>query len=212
MTCERSEQLLALREEGALSPRLARRVTEHLDGCGRCRALQLELGRGRRWIESAPPPPLAEDDFETVRRGVWREIEARRLESRRSVSLSRALAFAGASFAAAVLGAIWLARQSPKPALARLSPPTTAPRTASLPAPTPSSALSSRPAPPAVASVSRPPATRVARAARRRSAPGDTGFSRIEFRTANPNVRVIWLVKKGREESSVRAGRKEEVS
>jgi hypothetical protein len=36
---------------------------------------------------------------------------------------------------------------------------------------------------------------------------------RIEFRTANPNVRIIWLVRKGEDKSSsLKAGRIEEVS
>jgi hypothetical protein len=42
---------------------------------------------------------------------------------------------------------------------------------------------------------------------------GESAVERIEFRTGNPNVRIIWLVKKGEEKSSsFGAGRIEEVS
>jgi hypothetical protein len=213
MTCERWGKLLALQQEGALSSRDACRVAEHLEGCGRCRALQRELVQSRHWIESAPAPIFAEEDFAAVRRGVWREIQARRLHSRRGASTARNRAFAAAGLAAAVLGVIWLARRAPEPALERLASPAAAPHAASLPAPS-SAGASGRPAAPAVASVVSAPAARVARAARRRRAAlGEAAFSRIEFRTANPNVRVIWLVEKGRKDSSApMAGRKQEVS
>jgi hypothetical protein len=215
MRCESSGRLLALREDGALSPKEARRVAEHLEGCGRCRALQRALAQGRRWIESAPPPPLAEEDFAAVRRGVWREIEVRGLGSRRSAFVARALGFAAAGLAAAALGVIWLVRQAPEPALERLAPPTAAPLAVALPQPS-SGGKSARPAVPAAASSAGSPAreARVVRAARRRAVPaGEPGFSRIEFRTANPNVRVIWLVGKGRGDSAApTAGRNQEVS
>lgn len=214
MRCESSVRLLALREDGGLSPREARRLAEHLEGCGRCRALRRELAQGRRWIESAPPPPLAEEDFAAVRRGVWRVIEARGLDSRRSAFVARALGVAAAGLAAAALGVIWLAREAPEPALERVAPPTATPLTTALPEPS-SAGKSARLAVPPAASSSVSPAraARVVRAARRRAVPaGEPAFSRIEFRTANPNVRVIWLVEKGRGDSSAPpAGRHQEV-
>jgi hypothetical protein len=215
MRCESSGKLLALREDGALSPREARRMAEHLEGCGRCRALQRELAQGRRWIESTPPPPLAQEDLAAVRRGVWRVIEARGLDSSRSAFVARALGFAAAGLAAVALGVIWLARRAPEPALERLALPTAAPLTTALPGPS-SAGKSARSAVPAAASSSVSPAraARVVRAAHRRAVPaGEPGFSRIEFRTANPNVRVIWLVEKGRGDSAAPpAGRNQEVS
>ena len=214
MTCERSEKLLALPDEGAVSPRHARRLAAHLQGCGRCRSLQRELARSRQWIESAPSPPLADEDFAAVRRGVWREIETRGLDSRGGASTSRSLGLAAAGLAAMALGTIWLARRAPEPASPSPVAPAVAPLVAAVPEP-PSAGASERPAAPAVASsaVSPAPVERVARAARRRAAPArEPGFSRIEFRTANPNVRVIWLVEKGRGVSSAPpAGRNQEV-
>jgi putative zinc finger protein len=215
MTCERSRKLLALRERDVLSPRQARHVAAHLEGCEGCRALQRELARSRRWIESAPAPPLAEEDFAAMRRGVWRGIEARGLNSRRRASVSRSLAFAATGLFAAAFGVMWLARRAPEPAIETLAPSTAPPLAAALPERS-SAGTTVRPAATEAASSAAPaaPAARMARAARRRAAPArEPAFSRIEFRTANPNVRVIWLVEKGREDSSApTAGRKQEVS
>ncbi len=212
MTCESSGRLLALLEDGGLSRREVRRVAAHLKSCGRCRALQRELARSRRWIESAPAPPLAEEDLAAMRRGVWRQIEELSLDSRRGASTARSLAFAALGLAAAAFGVMWLARGAQEPAPRRVAPPTAAALAAVFPEP---ASTSGAPAAPAAASsaISPAPAGRVARTGRRRASPAvEPGFSRIEFQTANPSVRIIWLVGKGRDASAPPAGRSQEVS
>jgi hypothetical protein len=145
-----------------------------------------------------------------MRRAVWREIEGRRQPE--GAFRPGGLVFAGGAVLAAalVLGvALWL-RPVAQPSSLVTTPvaegpsadPTVAPSMASLPG----------------GELPRVP-TGLARVAPLRphgpapAAPAEPDPVKIEFQTANPNVRIIWLVKKGEAAPHPNSsGRKEEIS
>jgi len=212
MNCRKAERFLPLLASGDLPDRQARRTALHLEVCKRCRAMERGLAQSRLWLERDAAPPLGQAEYAALRRAVWREIEARGTASTKAFPNPGRLAFAGAGlFAAAV--AVFLASRrgpgeagphSPAPAHALVSPASPAPRE-----PRREEIESLVPSPLAVVASRRPP-----RLPRSRTAhAGESGVDRIEFRTANPNVRIIWLVKKGEETSSaLTTGRVQEVS
>jgi len=65
MRCKKTMKLISRRLDGALPPRLASALDEHLATCGRCAS---EAGRVERaWsLLAASPPPRAPDDFEAI--------------------------------------------------------------------------------------------------------------------------------------------------
>ena len=206
MNCKRAEKLLPLLDEG-LGPDAARRVTAHLERCPRCRAVERDLTEARRWLQSAPRPPLGQDEYAAMRREVWRQIEARQLSQDRVSPRFGRLVLVGGGILAAVLAALLIARRSAEPP--RSNAVNTVPSRIAEPLPEPGR--------PATESLAPPTAASPVRIARGNSQPGapraDSGVVRIEFRTANPNVRIIWLVKKGEATSSaLTTGRNEEVS
>ena len=200
MNCRNAKSLLPLFVGRDLDAGVERDVKEHVAACDRCRELERELSSSRAWLASERPP-FAEEDTSAMRRGVWREIEARR-KSEGAFRPGRLVFAGGVALAAALVTALWL-RPRTGPSVA--GPP--APLTAS----TPAAVAAATPHPP-VEELMEPPARRLARALRRR-APAPGVPVKIEFQTANPDVRIIWLVKKG--EAAPRpspAGRIEEVS
>jgi len=213
MRCEKARKLLALESGGDLPGARDRALASHLEVCRRCRAFSEELALAVAWMRSAAEPVISEADYAAMRREVWRRIESGRGARSSSFGAGR-LVLAAAGLLAAVLSLFLLARKSPqespvasaRPAVVEPPPAPPNPTVSSAgPAPSPAHA-----AEPVRVAVSRPP-----RSARRRPvAPaGDSAVERIEFRTANPNVRIIWLVRKGEEKSSsMPAGRTEEVS
>ena len=220
MTCEKARRLLALRSGGDLPGGREAQVSAHLAGCEPCRSLALDLGRSAAWTKEAVPPPLTDTAYAEMRREVWRRIESG--QARPKAGMIGRLAWAAAGIFAAALAAFLLVprpRQGSAvvarrpPAIRPRATPATQPAVSPIPeAPAAASAAASAtsPEPFRVAAVSRP-----RRPARQRSsaAAGDSPVERIEFRTANPNVRIIWLVRKGEEKSSSNAaGRIEEVS
>jgi hypothetical protein len=151
------------------------------------------------WLRSERPP-FAEEDFAAMRRGVWSEIEARR-EPEDAFRPGRLLFAGGVLLAAALVAVLWFRlRNESVVASVRAPVPASTPAAASA---APQLLVENLPAPPA--------ARRRLPARRPRGAEGVP--VRIEFQTANPDVRIIWLVKKG--EAAPRpapAGRIEEVS
>ena len=209
MKCERARRWLPLVAGDDLPEERARTVAAHLEECERCRALEQDLARSRRWLESMPAPPFTESDYAGLRRRVFREIEARGLTAGGASPRTGRLAFAGAGLLAAALAALLLARRAPEKLRVPAASPA-APSAVSAAAETlPPAAEPLAPAPSAASASIRP-----ARGQRRAGAPGrEQGVARIEFSTADPNVRIIWLVKKGDETSSaLTAGRNREVS
>lgn len=152
------------------------------------------------WLRSERPP-FAEEDFAAMRRGVWREIEARR-KSEGAFRPGR-LAFAGgALLAAALVAVLWLRpRNESVVASVRAPVPASPPAAASTAAP--QRLVEDLPA---------PPATR-RRLPARHPRGAEAVPVKIEFQTANPDVRIIWLVKKDEAPPrQIPAGRTEEVS
>jgi hypothetical protein len=137
------------------------------------------------WLRSERPP-FTDEDRAAMRRAVWREIEARR-QPEGGFRPAR-LVLAGTALLAAVLVAVlWL------------RPPASAPLAPVLAAVTrdPATVAEAVQRPPAEESP-RPPATGHARPNVRRRLTEPEGVPvRIEFQTANPEVRIIWLVNKG---------------
>jgi anti-sigma factor RsiW len=209
MNCERAERLLALAAGGDLGDRESSGLQEHLAECDHCRALEGHFSRSRAWLESAPQPPDSEADYADLRRGVWREIERRGVAPAKAFPAGGRAILAGGGLLAAVLAALLFGRRAAEPESA--APVRIAEPSAAAASPGSASPVRDAVAPavsPGLSAESHRPVVR-----RRGTAPepGEETV-RIEFRTANPNVRIIWLVKKGEEKSSALASRNEEVS
>ena len=144
-----------------------------------------EFEKISEWLRSERPP-FSEDDRAAMRRAVWREIEARP-RPERAFRPAR-LALAGA----AVLVAVLIAGPWLRPSALSTDVPVDAAVTAS---PEPAGEAVQRPL---VRESLGPPATGHLRPniRLRRTEPANVPV-RIEFQTANPEVRIIWLVKKG---------------
>ena len=212
MKCSRVERILPLLAGDELEGRRKGEIEEHLAGCEMCRLLQGDLLRGRAWIASIPVPPLGEAESGELRRGVWREIESRGLRAEGVASRYRrfAVSSAAALLAAVLVGLAVLSRGRPGPAA---SPPA-----AAVPAAPERMVMAVAPArtveeveesaaPEPVPAKARPLRAR----AGRHTGAVPSEVVKIEFQTANPDVRIIWLVKKGAETPSA-AGRNQEVS
>jgi len=216
MNCENARNLLALRAGGDLPGSDVARLSGHLEACSGCRALGDELTASVAWVRDSTAPPVAVEEYAAIRRDVWRRIEAGG-ERPRSPLAGRLVLTAAGLFAAA-LAAVILDRRAPRESRTVVAAPPAA--TAAARAVGPSPALAEAPSVPAPAHVVTAGPVRAAASILRRPAgrrspavSGESAVERIEFRTANPNVRIIWLVRKGEEKSSSRAaGRLEEVS
>jgi anti-sigma factor RsiW len=200
------EKVLPLFVGRDLEPARMSEVAAHLAACERCRGLQAELAAGRAFLEASPAPPLSQDDYAELRRAVWRWIETG-TGSPAGGGAGR-LILASAGILAVAFAAILVLR--PRPELPRASGKTAAapreePAVAVLPA-VPREEPASPPAPATFG----PDLRKAVRPAGRRPEPS---VVRIEFQTANPDVRIIWLVKKGEAApAAAPAGRNQEVS
>jgi Putative zinc-finger len=212
MKCSRVERILPPSVGEELEGRQKREVEEHLAACEGCRLLQRDLLRSRAWTASIPAPSLGEAESGELRRGVWREIESRGLRAGEAVPSYRrfAVSNAAALLVAVLVGLTVLSRGRPGPAA---SPPA-----AALPAAPEETVVAVAP-PRTVGEVDEsavpepvPAKARPLRArAGRHTGAVPSEVVKIEFQTANPDVRIIWLVKKGAETPSA-AGRNQEVS
>ena len=209
MNCARAAKVLPLLVGDDLKERTKREVQAHLAACRECRALEAELMRSRAWLAAVPAPSFEEAEAEELRRAVWREIRA---GGHRAGGVTRRGVGIGPWRAAGVVAALLIAfaaflrlrpgrDASPVSTLASITPREKA--VALAPPPHPEESLAREPAP------SAPPFSRARRGRRARAVASDV--VKIEFQTANPDVRIIWLVKKSAEPPSA-AGRNQEVS
>jgi anti-sigma factor RsiW len=210
MTCARARKLLALYAGGDLSEEKAREISRHVEGCPDCRALERELARSVGWLRLGSTPPVAETEYAELRRQVWKRIEAGgRKSSPAPVGRAR-MTLAAAGVLAAAAAALLLTGRPRESRLA--SAPPVAPPASTVAAEPAVVAQTVSPAPDAPIAVAAAVPRQHARRSRL-SPETNSAVDRIEFRTANPNVRIIWLVKKGEEKSSaLDAGRNQEVS
>jgi anti-sigma factor RsiW len=182
------------------------RVSAHLTECERCRALEAGLRESREWLQSVAPPPLNESDYSAVRRGVWERIEAKGNTAAERRRRAGRLVLAGGLLAGALL-AVFLSVHSHsrtlQPEAQRL-----AASPAAVPTLEPSLLAKSSPDPSPAHAIPWAPRAR----ARPAGPPAISSVVRIEFQTANPGVRIIWLVKEGESMPSVAASRNQEVS
>ena len=206
MTCRKMEKALPLFVGRDLDPARMSQVAAHLAACERCRGLHAELAAGRAFLEASPAPPLSEDEYATLRRAVWSRIDTG--AGRPVRGRVGGLILASAGLVAVALAAILVLHSRPELPRAPSrtgAPPREEPAVAAL-----SAATREEPAPPTRAtSVGDTPRKAVRPAARG----PESRVVRIEFQTANPDVRIIWLVKKGEAAPAARpASRNEEVS
>jgi hypothetical protein len=204
MTCRKVEKALPL-FVGGLDPARMSEVAAHLAARERCRGLHAELAAGRAFLEVSPARPL--------RGGLRRAAPRVGAGSRRTAGIrprSR--------------GRLILASAGPWPWPSRRSSSCTpGPRSRRAPGRT-GAAPREEPAVAALPAASREeplptpaPALSVAASPRKANQPARRGpesrVVRIEFQTANPDVRIIWLVKKGEAApAAAPAGRNQEVS
>jgi hypothetical protein len=211
MKCSTVEKILPLLVGDDFEGRRKREIEEHLAGCEECRLIHRDLLRSRAWIASIPGPSLGEAESGELRRGVWRQIESRGLRAGEVVPRYRRFAVSSAALlAAALVGIVVLSKGRSGPAA---SPPAAAVPAApeeAVAALAPARTLEEVEASAVPAPV--PVKTRPSRArAGRHAGAVPSEVIKIEFQTANPDVRIIWLVKKGAETPSA-SGRNQEVS
>ena len=137
------------------------------------------------WLRSEPPP-FTDEDRAAMRRAVWREIETHR-RPERGLRPARLVLAGGALLAAVLVVILWLAPPVIAPVAPVLAAATTHPVTGAEAVQHPPAEESPGPS---ATGASRP------RVRPRRTDPRAVPV-RIEFQTANPEVRIIWLVKKG---------------
>lgn len=177
---------LPLWVEGDLSGLDTETVQAHLDLCGSCRAAAEQLRTSQAWLREALVPPFAPIDHENLRRAVIVQIrmEAAAQPVRR---LARPALLAACAASLLVGTLVWRQEHA-----AVTLPPLGTP-----------SALPAEPATQAAPAIP-PPMVRqgAARVARLKvplrkseepASPPVEGPVRIEFQTADPNVRIIWL-------------------
>jgi hypothetical protein len=206
MKCAKVRRVLPLYVGHDLDAGGTRNIAAHLAECENCRSIEADLRESRAWLESAPPPPIDESDFASVRRGVWRRVEADGRVAGKDPRRSGRLILAAGLFAGALLAVLLFLRPRPE-SLQPVAREIAVSPAAALPV-EPSRIVESFPSPsPRHPTHSLSHArVRPAMTAARRS------IVKIEFQTANPDVRIIWLVKKGEGIPSTAAGRNQEVS
>ncbi len=207
MTCRKVEKALPLFVGRDLDPARMSEVAAHLAACERCLGLHAELAAGRAFLEASPAAPISEADYAALRRAVWSRIETGVVSP--AGGLAGRLILASGGLVAVALAAILVPHARPEL-------PRAADRTGSVPGEEP--AVAALPATPREEPPRQPvPATSVGdrprKAARLAGRGPESSVVRIEFQTANPNVRIIWLVKKGEAApAAAPAGRNQEVS
>jgi anti-sigma factor RsiW len=206
MRCAKVEKALPLHVGHDLDAGGSREVSAHLASCDRCRALEAGLRDSRAWLETGPRPPMDESDYSAVHRGVWQRIEAEDGIAGHRAPRAGRLVLGGGLLAGALLAVFLLVRPRPEAFRPGTRRPAASPVTAPTVVMVQVAGISPEAAP---GKTIRP----VPRARVRPAAPiVSPSVVKIEFQTANPGVRIIWLVKKGDGVPSAAAGRSQEVS
>lgn len=179
---------LPLWVEGDLSPEAAAAVDRHLAGCPACREAADRLRQSQAWLREALASPFDAADQDQLRQTVMERIRTEPLPgAARRAALTPALLAAAAVLVVAVL--TWNRPQgkaAPNPVAG--SAPGSATGTPEVPAP-------AQPLPPRL-QLARAAHAQAQPQARLRpdSAPLPRGEpARIEFQTADPTIRIIWL-------------------
>jgi hypothetical protein len=211
MKCAKVSKDLPLLAGGDLGERKKLLVRAHLEACGECRALHEELLRSRAWRAATLAPRFEEAEAAELRQAVWREIRASGHGAGAPAGRGAGAAFwRAAGVAAALLIGFAAAIQiRPGRGASRVSPPDSIPPRAT------AVALATPPRlerPVAREPASETPPLSRARGGGRSARAVTPDLVRIEFQTANPDVRIIWLVKKDAESPSATPGRHQEVS
>jgi hypothetical protein len=218
VNCKDFERLSALDLSGELSPKVSAQLRSHLASCDACRRFADGMRASREVLESWRAATSPEELMAEVRRSVLARVSEARpaLSFRERLELifraPRAPLFGSMAAAAVIAVAIWLTRsQLPSSnTLARPEPVDIAAKPASvanseraegatgeqsekLPIPADASAGTklARPASPIFVRPSRTAAAKVAHNYSQRPAPI---LRRIELQTADPNIRIIWLI------------------
>ncbi|MBK8790199.1 MAG: zf-HC2 domain-containing protein [Holophagaceae bacterium] len=170
---------LPLWVEGDLDAADMAAVDRHLAQCPDCRSAAEGLRASQIQLREAMVSPFGTADRERLRRQVMAQVraEAAAKPVRRLMPRSALLA----ACAASLLLAIFLWRQGPAVEVPQPTPAPSAPQQP--PQPPPALALQQ----------DRTPPTTRGPAASPREAPPPASPTRIEFQTADPTIRIIWL-------------------
>lgn len=194
MTCARVRESLPLFVEGDLTAAEASSLGAHLAGCAACREEEAAFRASQAFLKEVPTPVFDETFHADVRRAVRLRISAE-AETRRRFAFVRLWATLAAT-AAAILVAFLLVRR-PQHETTFAARPTPAPAAPEAPAVAQTPAVLA-PAVPAASVAAHPHSHRPALARHApRPATDIPRVTRIEMRTANPNVRLIWLANAG---------------
>ena len=167
--------------EGDLAAAELAAVDRHLADCPACRAAAESLRTSQTWLREALAPPFDARDHDAFRRRVMDQIRAEsRAPSRR---LNPRPALLAACAAALLVATLTWRRERP---------------TSGRPAPMAALQPNPEPAPEAPSPARAEPTGTAPRPARPRmaTAPADSppeAPTRIEFQTADPTIRIIWL-------------------
>ena len=75
MNCRRVEKLIPLYVEGDLASALAKRLTSHLEWCGRCNWLADDYKDSQTWLRDNEPPVYDEEFLDSFKSGILQRIE-----------------------------------------------------------------------------------------------------------------------------------------
>ncbi|HYT32964.1 MAG TPA: hypothetical protein VEO37_10250 [Thermoanaerobaculia bacterium] len=206
MNCRRAARLLCFDAGEDLDARRRSAVAEHVAICPTCCSFRDELSATLETARSLEVPAL-EHGREELRRRVWREIQRDRDQANTRNAERFRLVIATAGCSAAILLFLRFLASRPPAEFRPVVPHAVSPAIASAPVP-------SGPARESAPTLPAPALPKTALASRPRVEAGEGGITRIEFRTPDPQIRIIWLVGQQAPESSpaLSAGPKQEVS
>lgn len=190
MTTAHVLERLPLWVEGDLSEGEASAVQAHLAQCPACRAAAEALRESQAWLKAASGSPFTFEERRQLRQDVMARIQAvppRKLRGAPPFLKVRpillAVAALGLFLILAVKGLPWGHADRQNRVAVQAPPPRPEPDPGLAPAP-----AVPDPRPRFVGL--RSPAQTI-----KASAPSEAGLSRIEFKTRNPNIRIIWLAR-----------------
>jgi hypothetical protein len=204
MDCRQVEKWIALYVEGDLDAGRNSIVSRHLESCDRCSRLLADYRDNQDLLHRYAPPEFTEEILVGVRSAVWKEIERGRPRFIARWGLWKPVLAASLSLiVAAALAVVYLERTKNQPPQKN---PTVA--VAAREYPTPRSnreSAAAKPVPRITGPVEPKAPARVAshagagrpdlnaRAAASLKMAAAQEMLRIEFQTADPNIRIIWF-------------------